>query len=702
MVRFTPDRANAHTHILGASGGGKSRLTELLMRLNLTQSKGGFCLLDPHGSLYHSMVNYLAMKRPDLADRVILIDPANDTQPVVGFNPLPEAANNLDFMVSTLVEGCLKAWGQTDPKSTPRIARWLENIFHVIAVNDLTLLETAPLIRTSNNAERDKLLTGVQNDLIRDDWMMFQKAHPREREAYMEGASNRLRAFLQSPAIRNMIGQRDQRIDFSQVIEEGKIVLINLSGGTSVTRENMRLLGVMIVNEIFRCAKLRNPHQPNLLPFKLYIDEFGQFITQEIAFALEECRKYGLFLTLAHQHLEQLKEDDPYLYASVLTNCKNRIVFGGLSFDDAEVMRKEISTGFLDLMRVKDEVFQTKQRQIEETRVVRGTSRAKAFGETQSETSGTSHSTSRTQTHGESTVQSQSQSLGRSEGTSSTEGRSQTKSVKTSRGKSRTHSTGSSNSTSSGSTTSQSNGSSNGFNTSTSSNYYSGNGVTQGQGNNRGSNMSNSTGSSSSSSSSTNQSSSYGQSESQGSAFGITHSISDGINSSESQTDQQGHSETISSSKAVGRSEGESQSSSKGRSSTDTETTSESIVPFQRSEEYREMSSRTFWSLSELEHMATATIKNQAIGTAFVRFGIEEPKSVKITHVPDITRNPRKFGIFLDRNQAAHTALYQTSEAARLVWQKRQQAVFGGAIMFDKQTAPALTLKDDIADDLFE
>lgn len=214
--------------------------------------------------------------------------------------------------------------------------------------------------------------------------------------------------------------------------------------------------------------------------------------------------------------------------------------------------------------------------------------------------------------------------------------------------------------------------------------------------------MSNSTGSSSSSSSSTNQSSSYGQSESQGSAFGITHSISDGINSSESQTDQQGHSETISSSKAVGRSEGESQSSSKGRSSTDTETTSESIVPFQRSEEYREMSSRTFWSLSELEHMATATIKNQAIGTAFVRFGIEEPKSVKITHVPDITRNPRKFGIFLDRNQAAHTALYQTSEAARLVWQKRQQAVFGGAIMFDKQTAPALTLKDDIADDLFE
>jgi len=509
-IQFTPGRAKSHTHILGASGGGKSRLTELLMRLNLSQPKAGFCLLDPHGSLYHSMVNYLAMKRPDLADRVILIDPANADQPVVGFNPLPSTGENLDFMVSTLVEGCLKAWGQTDPKSTPRIFRWLENIFHVIAANEQTLLETAPLIRISNNPDRDKMLAKVQNDLIRDDWVMFQKAQPKEREAYMEGASNRLRAFLQSSAIRNMIGQRDQRIDFSKAMDDGKIVLVNLSGGNAVSRENMSLLGIMMVNEIFRCAKLRDPHDPTLSSFHLYIDEFGQFITKEIAFALEECRKYGLFLTLAHQHLEQLKEDDPHLYASVLTNCKNRIVFGGLSFDDAEVMRKEISTGFLDLMRIKDEVYQTKQRQIEETRVVRGTSRAVTKGETSSETTGTSSSRSQTQTNGESVGQTQSQSHGRSEGKSITEGRSQNKSIKTMRGQSRTRTQGSSSSSTTGSSSSQGSGSSQGYNASTSSNYSSGSGVTHGQGNNHGSNTSTSSGTSSSSTSSTSKSTSEG------------------------------------------------------------------------------------------------------------------------------------------------------------------------------------------------
>ena len=672
------------------------------MRINLSR-QGGFCLLDPHGSLYQAMVDYLAVKRPDLASRVILVDPSSSVHPVVGFNPFPENSEYLDFTVSTLVEGCLKAWGQTDPKSTPRIARWLENIFHVIAVNKLTLLETAHLVRTENSAERDTLLAAIENDLVRDDWMMFQKARPREREAYMEGAANRLRAFVQSAAIRNMIGQDSKGLNFSKIIEEGKIVLINLSGGNSVSRENMRLLGIMIVNEIFRCARLRDPHDPTHSSFHLYIDEFGQFITQEIAFALEECRKYRLFLTLAHQHLEQLKEDDPYLYASVLTNCKNRIVFGGLSYADADVMRQEISTGFLDLRRIKDEVWQTKQRSVEETRIVRGTSHAKARGESQSQTEGHSQSVSNTTTDGSSHSTSESQSVGHSEGKSESVGRSQNRSVKQNWGQSRTRTEGTSTSNTSGSSSTEGRGASHTNSSSMNSANYGNGTISHGTGQNTGANLTSSTATTSSSSSGKNQSQSEGHSESHGNAFGLTDSYTAGGTSTETISDQQGQTTGHSKSNASGRSEGKSQSTSHGVSNTETETVSESTVPFQRSEEYQELSGRTFWSLAELEHMATASIKNQDIGVAFVRFGTGEPQSVEIRRIPDTPRVPQKHARFLEANRISQATLYMDREEAEAVWQNRQISHFGRAIRF---AGPAKGehhhMQDTGADDLFE
>ena len=90
-----------------------------------------------------------------------------------------------------------------------------------------------------------------------------------------------------------------------------------------------------------------------------YIDEFAQFITRDIAYSLEEARKRKLFMILAHQHLAQLKNEDEYLYASVMTNCKNKIVFGGLSVEDSDVMNRELQTGFLDLKSLKHEQYRS-------------------------------------------------------------------------------------------------------------------------------------------------------------------------------------------------------------------------------------------------------------------------------------------------------------------------------------------------------
>lgn len=264
--------------------------------------------------------------------------------------------------------------------------------------------------------------------MVINDWMAFERAPQHLKQNTIEGAGNRLRKFLRNEVIRLMVGQKERVLDFPRIMEEGKILLVNLSGAGRISPENTKLLGILLVNEIFRAAKLRDPLDPDLKPFYFYIDEFAQFVTRDIARALEECRKYNLFLILAHQHLAQLKKEDPYLYASVMTNCRNKIVFGGLSVEDAEEMTAEIMTGFLDLKAIKDEMYTTKVRHIEETRTVRGRSWGLTVGQNDSETLGISEGITETQGSADNWGTSQSDTTGQSEtsGTHESRGRSLT------------------------------------------------------------------------------------------------------------------------------------------------------------------------------------------------------------------------------------------------------------------------------------
>ncbi len=432
------DRAN-HTHIIGSTGTGKSKFIELLIRQDVADRNCGLCLIDPHGSLYDEIVAYTAQVSPSLADRFILFNPAGEDEQIIGFNPIPHEIEHFDYTLQTLVSACLKAWGQDSTDSTPRITKWLENIFYPIIAKRLTLVESAPLVNIHNRNERAALLSNISNDSIIGDWRDFESLSLTQQQQQIEGAGNRLRKFLRNGIIRNIIGQSQRALDFAQVMAEGKIVLVNLSSQAKISYENAQLLGIMLVNEIFRVAKLRDPRDRKLKPFYLYIDEFGQFITRDIARALEECRKYKLFMVLAHQHLAQLKKEDEYLYASVLTNCKNKVVFGGLSKEDADVMTDEVMTGFVNLKSIKDEMYTTRVRHIEETRTVQGHSIGVTRGLNESETLAESESLGRmegesqsrgtvvTETIGESLTIGTSETTGESIGKGTTRGQSDTR-----------------------------------------------------------------------------------------------------------------------------------------------------------------------------------------------------------------------------------------------------------------------------------
>jgi hypothetical protein len=406
-VFFTErDRAN-HTHSIGSTGTGKSKLFELLIRQDILESDAGLCVLDPHGQLYDELVLYVSHHHPFLADRLILFNPAGEDDHLLGFNPIPQT-ENFHYALVMLIQGCLKAWGQDDTKNTPRIRRWLYNILYPIVVNKLTIMETVPFLNLHAREEREVLLSEVTDEVVLADWVDYERASPANKRETLEGAANRLNLFLQNPIVRNVLGQREKYLDLRKVMDEGKILFINLSSGRGgkITDDDKKLLGIMIVNEIFRLAKLRDYNNPNLKPFYFFIDEFATFVTRDVARAIEECRKFKLSMILAHQYLGQLKTEDPYLYYSVMTNCKNKIVFGGLCYEDTELMAKELVTGFTDLKAIKHQTERTYFKPVEEF--------IEVVARTTGKTAGTTHTQNTDRTTATSSGSGEAQSSSRS------------------------------------------------------------------------------------------------------------------------------------------------------------------------------------------------------------------------------------------------------------------------------------------------
>ena len=589
---LSPENRGHHTHIIGSTGTGKSKFLELLIRHDAADRGAGLCLLDPHGSLYEDVLHYLSHERPDLADRVVLFNPAQETDHVIGFNPVVSDDGHLDYLLDSLVAACLKAWGQDSTDRTPRITKWLENIFYTLICNDLTLVESAPLLSIQNKEHRGMLLRNVHNDMVLDDWRMFETSSNTQKQALLEGASNRLRKFLRNEVVRNIIGQKERVLNFAEVMDQGKIVLINLNGQGVISHENTKLLGVLLVNEIFRCAKLRDPRDPNLRPFHFYIDEFAQFLTRDIARALEEARKFKLFMVLAHQHLAQLREEDEYLYASVLTNCKNKVVFGGLSREDAAIMSDEVSTGFVNLQAVKDEIFSTKSRQKLEKRTVRSRSTGSSEGRSDSTTTGRSHGHSHTdsETVGESSSVSHGVHVGYRQGQQRTGDRLARR------------------------------------------------------------------------------------------LFGMDEEPSGW---GESQQHSQGQSRQVG--RAQTQTSSTSESTTSGHSRTRSQTEGESETWVNVAEEYQELSSRTFWSLQELEYMQVAELKNQGVAQAHIKLWAEAPQQVQISRVdapPYQADSLVQLDGFREAAIRANGAYYTAAAQLEQERTARQLAAFGEPLRF--------------------
>jgi len=353
-VRLSAEERAAHLHVIGSTRSGKSKFLEWLMR-NDVNNRQGFCLIDPHGPLYEAVVRYAAHH---VLDRDIILLNLAEADPVISFNPFERIPNGeVSVQVDRRIAATLRAWGVRDADETPTLERTLRLIYTTVIEKNLGLREARHLIDFDARDIRSHLVTCLHSDLIEKEWRELQILKRKEWRDEVLSAKNRLFRLLTSPTLGRVMGLPGRSLDLGRIMDEGKILLVNLAATDSFSSENARVFGALLVNEFFEAAKRRTPdasgNDPK--PYYLYMDEFHNFVSIDLGDMLDQVAKRGLFTVLAHQRFGQLDEN---MIDALLTNCHIQAVFGGLPFKSARLMAEELA--LVDPRKIKVAIYQTK------------------------------------------------------------------------------------------------------------------------------------------------------------------------------------------------------------------------------------------------------------------------------------------------------------------------------------------------------
>jgi DNA helicase HerA-like ATPase len=319
-----------HMYIIGKTGTGKSTLIENLAISDI-KTGNGLGLIDPHGDLAEDILYFIPKRR--IKD-VIYFNPADLEYPIA-FNPLEKVPSDFHHLVvSGLISTFKKIWAEF----------WGPRLEHILRHSILTLLERPgstllELPRLLTDKEfRKSVLNGVTHPQVKEFWSSeFDKYSAWLRSEAISPILNKIGQFLISIPLRNIVGQKQNTFDLRKVMDEGKILIVNLAKG-KIGEDNSSLLGAMIVTKIQLAALSRSDLPENKRePFYLYVDEIYNFLTLSFADILSEARKYGLNLILAHQYIEQLDEK---IRAAVFGNVGTIISFR-IGAEDAKYLAKE-------------------------------------------------------------------------------------------------------------------------------------------------------------------------------------------------------------------------------------------------------------------------------------------------------------------------------------------------------------------------
>lgn len=328
-----------HVYILGKSGTGKSVLMFNMMIQNIKNGEG-VCVVDPHGELVEGILSSIPKER--MKD-VIYFNPA-DTEYHIGFNVLELVDPKYKHLVASGLMGIFtKIWANA---WSARMEYILNNCILALLDTPGTTLLGIPRMLVDKDY-RQKIISNLKDPVIKAFWVHEYEAwQDKFRNEAIAPIQNKVGQFLSTSIIRNVVGQSKSTINIFDIMNQGKIFLVNVSKGR-IGEDNSALLGGMIITKIQLAAmeRVRIPEE-NRKDFYLYVDEFQNFVTDAFAGILSEARKYRLNLTVAHQYTAQLISDkSSAVRDAVFGNVGTMIVFR-VGADDADFLEKEFEPEF--------------------------------------------------------------------------------------------------------------------------------------------------------------------------------------------------------------------------------------------------------------------------------------------------------------------------------------------------------------------
>jgi len=346
-IYMDDDDRRRHIYIIGKTGVGKSELLKQLILQDIKEGKG-VCFMDPHDTIE----KILELIPPERAEDVVYFDPSDSDRPM-GLNMLEAYTEEQKHYVVTSIIGLM--YKLYDPHQTgiigPRFEHAIRNaMLTVMCEPGNTFIEVVRCL--TDSAFVQQLLPKVQDPIVRRYWtdQIAQTADFHKSEV-LDYIVSKFGRFVTNKLMRNIIGQSKSAFNFREIMDEGKILLINLAKG-KIGEENSQFLGLILVPKILMAAMSRQDiPEEKRRDFYLYVDEFQNFATPDFAQILSEARKYHLNLTVANQFIGQMEEE---VKNAVFGNVGTLVSFR-VGVSDANYLQHEFQPNFneADLLNIE-------------------------------------------------------------------------------------------------------------------------------------------------------------------------------------------------------------------------------------------------------------------------------------------------------------------------------------------------------------
>jgi len=334
------DDRRRHMYIIGKTGMGKTTMLEHMVYYDIVQGNG-LAVVDPHGDFAEKMLDYIPANR---INDVIYFNPSDIDWPIA-FNVMERVEPKDMPLVSSGLIGVFKkiyaeSWG-------PRLEYVLRNaILALLEYPGSTLLGVPRIL--VDKAYRQKVIKKITDPVVKSFWVdEFSRYPDKFQTEAIAPIQNKIGQFLSNPLVRNIVSQTKSSIDLRKIMDEQKILIINLAKGR-IGEDYSALLGAMMITKLQLAAMSRvDIPEPERKDFYLYVDEFQNFATESFANILSEARKYRLDLIIAHQYIGQLVSGQNTVVRDAVFGNVGTIVSFRVGAADAEFLEKEFEPVFM-------------------------------------------------------------------------------------------------------------------------------------------------------------------------------------------------------------------------------------------------------------------------------------------------------------------------------------------------------------------